>query len=88
MIISSPTHLALLQALEELLLQGCGVGGRLGHGQHQLLLLALGGWVEGHDVLPAEGLGAEGLDLLHVDHLAGVVVVGGAGFEGREHKQE
>lgn len=67
--------LVLLQALEEGLLHLCGVHGLLGvcwvrgHADDQLLLLALGGGVEGQHVLPAQGLGAQRLDLLHVLHL-------------------
>lgn len=69
----------LLQALEEQLLHACRVGSLLGvgwvcgHANAQLLLLALCAGVEGQDVLPVDGLGAHGLDLLHMLHLQGSV---------------
>jgi hypothetical protein len=65
----------LLQALEEQLLHLCcvcvllGLAGICWKLEQQLLLLLLGGWVDRQDVLPAQRLRAQRLDLLDVGHL-------------------
>lgn len=72
---SALAHLVLLQALEERLLNVVGVrrllgvGWVCGHAEAHLLLLAPGCWVDGQDVLPAQGLRVQCLDLLQVLHL-------------------